>query len=62
MRNKTLTFNLVLVFALLCGLLINVAPAAAQDDTEFAVLANHITASLAEWTPTISADALYENL
>jgi rhodanese-related sulfurtransferase len=35
---------------------------AVGDGDEFTLLAEHITAELAEWKPTISAEALFENL
>jgi rhodanese-related sulfurtransferase len=37
-------------------------PAPIEEETELAILADRISAQLAEWTPVISADALYENL
>jgi rhodanese-related sulfurtransferase len=37
-------------------------PALIEEGSELAILANHISERLAEWTPTMSADDLYENL
>ena len=63
MKGKLYWLNLLVVIVLLGTSMFSMfaVPAAAQE-TESEMLAALITAQLAEWTPVIAADALYENL
>ncbi len=56
-------FNGLVVIALVMGLVGFALPLqAAAPNPQFEELANYITTRLADWSPTISADQLYENL